>query len=351
MKAIVNNGPKNFSVDQVPDPKIVNAGDAIVRIEKTAICGSDLHMYHGPDTGMSGFTMGHEFLGTVEDIGSEVARFKPGQRVIVSCIDGCGNCLSCTRGLYSGCEATTQLGPVTNVFGSPLLPGGQAEAARVPYADSTLMAIPEDLSDDQVLFLTDILPTGYMGADLAEVAPGDVAVVFGCGPVGTFAQAGALLRGAACVIAVDLDDGRLAKAEARGCLPLNPRESDLGETVNQLTQGRGADCVIEAVGKPELVQQAIELCRHGGRVAVIGVIAGVDVELPFLLGMTGKNITLRSGMVNPQRYWPELLQLIRQERLKPEEIITHRLSLDEGIRGYEIFDAHEEDVLKVVLTP
>lgn len=351
MKAIVNNGPKKFSVDHVPDPKIQNAGDAIVRIEKTAICGSDLHMYHGPEMPITGFTMGHEFLGTIEDVGNEVSRFKPGQRVIVSCIDGCGHCLSCNTGLFSGCEATTQLGPMTNVFGSPLLQGGQAEAAKVPFADATLMAIPEDLSDEQVLFLTDILPTGYMGADLAEVGPGDIAVVFGCGPVGTFAQQAALLRGAACVLAVDLDDGRLAKAEARGCLPLNPSRRDLAETVKELTRGRGADCIIEAVGKAELVQQAIELARHGGRVAVIGVISGGDVTIPFMLGMTGKNITLRSGLVNPQRYWPELLQLIRQERLTPEEIITHRMSLDDGIRGYEIFDAHEEDVLKVVLTP
>jgi alcohol dehydrogenase len=293
VKAIVNNGPKNFSVDHVPDPRIEGPGDAVVRVEKTAICGSDLHMYHGPEMAISGFTMGHEFLGTVEDVGSEVHRFAPGQRVIVSCIDGCGHCASCNTGLYSGCEATTQLGPMTNVFGSPLLQGGQAEAARVPFADATLMAIPEDLSDDRVLFLTDILPTGYMGADLAAVGPGDVAVVFGCGPVGTFAQQAALLRGAACVVAVDLDDGRLVKAEARGCLPLNPSKQDLAETVKGLTQGRGADCVIEAVGVPELVQQAVELVRHGGRIAVIGVMPGGEVTLPFLMGMTGKNITLR----------------------------------------------------------
>lgn len=351
MKAIVNHGTRDFRIDQVPDPKIEAAGDAVVRIERTAICGSDLHMYSGSNMPVHGFAMGHEFLGTIESVGNEVDRFKVGQRVLVSCIAGCGHCSLCTIGLYSGCEETTQFGPMTNVYGSPLLQGGQAEAARVPFADANLLSIPEDLSDDQLLFLSDILPTGYMGADLAEVGPGDVAVVFGCGPVGTFAQHSALLRGAACVVAVDLDDGRLAKAEARGCMPLNPTKQDLDSVVRELTQGRGADCVIEAVGKAELVRTAVEIARVGGRIAVIGVIAEGDVSLPFLMNMTGKNLTLRSGMVNPQYYWPELLQLIRQDRLRPQEIITHRMSLDEGIRGYEIFAAHEEDVLKVVLTP
>lgn len=351
MKAIVYNGHRDLSFESVPDPKIQDPEDAVVRIERTAICGSDLHLYHAEAMPVTGFALGHEFLGTIEDVGPDVRRFKRGDRVLVSCTVGCGTCSLCHDHLYSGCMTTTQLGPVTNIFGSPVLQGGQAEGARVPFADTNLFRIPEGLEDEQVLFLTDILPTGTMGADLAEVGPGDVAVVFGCGPVGTFAQQAALIRGAAVVIAVDLDDGRLAKATQRGCLALNPTKVDLGEKVRALTKGRGADCAIEAVGKPELVLAAIDLVRPGGRVSVIGVIAGEEVSLPFMQTMTGKNLTLRSGIVNPQHYFPRLLPLIESGRLDPAEIISHRLALSEGVRGYEIFDAHEDDVLKVVLEP
>ena len=350
MKAIRYHGQKDFRVDQVEDPKVQDANDAVVRIERTAICGSDLHLYHG-ETIPAEFTMGHEFLGVIEDVGADVRRFRRGDRVLVSCTIGCGGCAACQKQLCSGCEVTTQAGPLTNIFGSPLNQGGQAEGARVPFADANLFSVPEALTDEQVLFLTDILPTGYMGADLAEVGPGDVAVVFGCGPVGTFAQRGALLRGAACVIAVDLDDGRLAKAEKRGCVPLNPSKVDLKETVLGMTAGRGADCAVEAVGNAQLVLDAIDVVRPEGRVSVVGVVMGNDVTLPFLQQVMGKNLTLRSGIVNPQRYIPELMPLIEKGRLDPTEIITHRMSLDEGVRGYEIFDAHEDDVLKVVLTP
>jgi threonine dehydrogenase-like Zn-dependent dehydrogenase len=350
MKAIVYHGPRDFRVDNVPDPKIEASTDAVVRIERTAICGSDLHFYHGDPLPVSGFAMGHEFLGTIEDVGADVRRFQPGQRVLVACTIGCGICSLCRDDLYSGCLETTQMGPLTNIFGSPLHPGGQAEGARVPFADTNLLPIPPEFDDEQVLFLTDILPTGTMGADLAEVGPGDVAVVFGCGPVGTFAQQAALLRGAACVIAVDLDDGRLAKASARGCLPLNPTREDLGEVVRGLTGGRGADCAVEAVGKAELIRQALDVVRPGGCVSVVGVVLE-DVTLPFLNSVLGKNVTLRGGTVNPQRYYIQLLALIRAGRLDPTEIITHRLPLADGVRGYEIFDAHEEDVLKVVLEP
>ena len=351
MKAIVYHGPKDLRLEEVPDPKLQEAGDAVVRIERTAICGSDLHLYHGSPLPVSGFSMGHEFLGVIDDVGPDVERFQRGDRVVVACTMGCGRCEMCHDDLQSGCRVMTKRGPLTNIFGSPTNPGGQAEAARVPFADANLLKIPSGLGDEQILFLSDILPTGYMGADLAEVGPGEVAVVFGCGPVGTFAQIGAQLRGAACVVAVDLDDGRLARASARGCLPLNPRREDLAERVRELTDGRGADCAIEAVGRAELVRQAIEITRPGGRVSVVGVVVDGDVTLPFMSQMTGKNLTLRSGTVNPQRYWPTLLPLIEQGRLDPSEIVTHRLPLSEGVRGYEIFDAHADDVLKVVLSP
>ena len=352
MKAIVYEGHKQLGYKEVPDASIEADTDVVVHIEKTAICGSDLHIYHGPNRAETGeFTLGHEFLGTIEDAGTGVRRFKKGDRVLVSCTIGCGGCALCDDNLYSGCMETTQFGPVTNIFGSPLNPGGQAEAVRVPFADTNVFKIPEGLTDEQVLFLTDILPTGYMGADLADVGPGDTVVVIGCGPVGVFAQISALIRGAATVIAVDLDDGRLEKARARGCRPLNPTKEDLNEVAKSLTHGKGADCAIEAVGNAATVKVALDVVRPGGRVAVIGVVAGEAVSIDFFPVMTGKNITLRSGIVNPQYYIPTLLPMIEQGRIDPGEIITHRMDLSEGPRGYQIFDNHEEDVLKVVLTP
>lgn len=352
MKAIVYQDHKQVAYQDVPDPSIAAPTDAILRVEKTAICGSDLHIYHGPSRSEMGeFTLGHEFLGTIEDVGSDVRRFRKGDRVLVSCTIGCGGCALCDENLYSGCAEMTSNGPVTNVFGSPLNPGGQAEGVRIPFADTNVFKIPEGLSDEQVLFLTDILPTGYMGADLADVSPGDTVVVIGCGPVGVFAQLSALIRGAATVIAVDLDDGRLEKAKARGCRPLNPTKEDLNEVARELTNGKGADCAIEAVGNPATVQVALDVVRPGGRVAVIGVIGGQQVSIDFLPVMTGKNLTLRSGIVNPQYYIPKLLPMVQQGRIDPTQIITHRMDLAEGPRGYEIFDNHEEDVLKVVMTP
>jgi threonine dehydrogenase-like Zn-dependent dehydrogenase len=354
MKAIVYHGPRDFRVESVPDPKLLDPQDALVRITRTAICGSDLHLWHGSPAAASGFVTGHEFIGVIEDVGSGVRRVKRGDRVLVSCTAGCGECQLCRKREYSGCQTLGALGPATNVFGfgNPALNGGQAEAARVPFADTNLFRIPDSVDDEHALFLTDILPTGYMGAELAEVGPGDVVVVFGCGPVGTFAQRSALIRGAAAVVAVDLDEGRLARARERGCLPLNPERQDLRARVSSLTAGRGADAAIEAVGRAELVRNAIDVVRAGGRVAVIGVVSdGGDVPIPMMAGLMAKNLTLRSGLVNPQNQVPKLLPLIEQGRLDPTDIITHRLPLADGVRGYQVFDAHAENVLKVVLKP
>ncbi len=354
MQAIVYHGPRDFRVESVPDPKLVDARDAIVRITRTAICGSDLHLWHGMPAAVNGFVTGHEFVGVVEDVGSGVHRVKRGDRVVVSCTAGCGECGLCRKREYSGCQTLNAGGAGTNVFGfgHPALNGGQAEGARVPFADTNLFKIPDAVDDEHALFLTDILPTGYMGAELAEVGPGDVVVVFGCGPVGTFAQRSALIRGAAAVIAVDLDAGRLERARLRGCIPLDPKRENLRERVDALTQGRGADAAIEAVGRSELVRSAIDVVRAGGRVAVIGVVAdAADVPIPFATGLMARNLTLRSGLVNPQNQVPKLLPLIEQGRLDPTEIITHRLPLADGVRGYQVFDTHAENVLKVVLKP
>jgi alcohol dehydrogenase len=350
MRAIVYHGPKDFRVESVPDAGLRADTDVVVRVTQTAICGSDLHLWHGAmPVAETGFAVGHEVVGVVEDAGRAVRTLRKGDRVLVSCTTGCGACTPCRDFLASACLVTTA-GGAGNVFGfSRGLPGGQAEALRVPFADANCFRIPDGVADESALFLTDILPTGYLGAELAEVAPGDVVVVLGCGPVGAFAARAAQLRGAARVLAVDLDAGRRARAAARGCEPIDPVRDDVAARVLAATGGRGADAVIEAVGRPELIQQALLLARPGGRIAVIGVCTA-PVELqPMLLFL--KNLSLRSGLVNPQRFVPKLLAAIESGRLDPTEIITHRLPLADGIRGYDLFASHGDDVLKVVLAP
>ena len=350
MKGIVFHGKEDFRFGDIADPKLSAQTDAIVRVERAAICGSDLHLWHGGSmTGEAGFAVGHEFLGVIEDVGDAVQGFKRGDRVLASCTVGCGSCSMCQQRMYSGCQVQAQQGPM-NVFGfSTSLPGGQAEGVRVPFADTTLFRIPESLTDEQALFLTDILPTGYMGAEFAEVGPGDSVVVFGCGPVGAFAQMSAMLMGAAVVVAVDLDDERLARAAERGCVTINPGSQDLAAKVLELTGGVGADAVIEAVGNADLIAQGATLLRAGGKLAVIGVLTDPMISLPWALFFL-KNLSVRTGLVNPQNAIPKLIPLIEQGRIDPTAIISHRLSLEEGVRGYEIFARHEEKALKVVLS-
>ena len=351
MKALVCHGKHDVRHENAADPKLEGEADAIVRVSRTAICGSDLHLWHGGfDAAGAGFTIGHEFLGTVEEAGRGVRRFRKGDRVLASCTVGCGSCALCRRGVYSACLATTGSGR-SNVFGfSAALPGGHAEAVRVPFADTNLFRVPEALSDEQALFLTDILPTGYMGADLAQVSPGDSVVVIGCGPVGIFAQLSARLRGAARVIAVDVDDARLARAAALGCDTVHSQREDLGERVLQLTGGLGADAAIEAVGRADLIAQAAMLTRPGGHIAVIGVLSAPMATLPWF-ALFSKNLSLRTGIVSPHNYVAQLLPWIESGRLDPTAIITHRLPLADGPRGYRIFAGHEEGALKVVLAP
>lgn len=351
MKAVVYHGKEDMRVDNVDDPKITDPNDAIVRVVRTAICGSDLHMWHAPTSEWAGFTMGHEVLGEIEEVGGDVRTLSKGDRVLVSCTTGCGGCWMCRHENWGGCEKTTALGAWTNVFGNPLLPGGQAEGLRVPFADTNLFKVPSGVEDERALFLSDILPTGFMGAHNADIQIGDVVVVFGCGPVGVFAQRSAALFGPSAIVAVDLDDERLARARERGCVSVNPTKQDLDEVVLNLSHGRGADVAIEAVGNPDLVRRCIEVVRQGGRVSVVGVITSDLVEIPIMNGIMGKNVTFRAGMVEPQKFIPRLLPMIEQGKLDPSEIITHRMPLENAVEGYRIFANHEENVLKVVLEP
>jgi 2-desacetyl-2-hydroxyethyl bacteriochlorophyllide A dehydrogenase len=349
MQGITFHGVHDFRYGQAKEPTLEADSDVIVGVTQTAICGSDLHLWHGTlPAAEPGFVVGHECVGVVQEVGSGVQTLAKGDRVFVSCTLGCGTCVSCRRGLYSGCKVTTAGGTRSNIMGfSAAFPGVQAERVRVPFADANVFRLPDGVSYEQSLFLTDILPTAEMVVQFAEVKPGDRVVIFGCGPVGSLAQRCAQLYGAARVIAVDLEDTRLARAKELGCAVINPEKENLLERVAELTGGEGADSAIEAVGRPELIGQASMLVRPGGIIAVAGVIVA-PVELPWALFLM-RNLSLRAGLVNPQNHVGPLLSLIESGRLDPTEIITHRMPLAEGITGYEMFAERRPGVLKVVL--
>jgi len=349
MQAITFHGVHDFRYGQTKEPALEADSDVIVGVTQAAICGSDLHLWHGSlPAAETGFVVGHEAVGVVEEVGSGVHTVAKGDRVFVSCTLGCGTCVSCRRGLYSGCRVTTAGGTRSNIMGfSPAFPGVQAQRVRVPFADANVFRLPDGVSDEQSLFLTDILPTAEMVVQFAEVKPGDRVVIFGCGPVGSLAQRCAQVYGAARVIAVDLEDSRLQRAKELGCDVINPEKENLVERVAELTGGEGADSAIEAVGRPELIGQASMLVRPGGIIAVAGVIVA-PVELPWALFLM-RTLSLRAGLVNPQNHVGPLLSLIESGRLDPTEIITHRMPLSEGIAGYEMFAERRAGVLKVVL--
>jgi len=351
MQAVTFHGPHDFRWESIEDPKLGSELDAILRVTQTTICGSDLHLWHGAlPSADRGFAVGHEFVGVVEEVGSAVQTVQVGDRVLVSCTIGCGTCSRCRRELYSGCTVTTAGGTRSNIFGfSAPFAGGQAELVRIPFADTNAFKIPDAVSDDQAIFLTDILPTADLATEMAEVGPGDSVVVFGCGPVGSLAQRCAQIRGAARVIAVDLDEARLAHARKIGCETVHPEKENLVARVLELTGGEGADSVIEAVGRPELVASSALLLRPGGIISVVGVIVA-SIEIPWAVYLM-RNLSLRGGLVNPQRHIPRLLPLIETGRLDPTELITHRMPLSETVAGYEMFAERRDGVLKIMLEP
>jgi threonine dehydrogenase-like Zn-dependent dehydrogenase len=382
-------GRNTVEVQEVPDPAILNARDAVVRITSTAICGSDLHLYDGyVPTMKKGDILGHEFMGEVVEVGPEVSKLCVGDRVVVPFPIACGNCFACQHEMYSVCENSNPNAGLAEkfmghapagIFGySHMLggfPGGQAEYARVPFADVGPIKIEDDLPDEKVLFLSDILPTGWMGAEMCDIKPGDTIAVWGAGPVGQFAMASAYLMGAERVIAIDRFPYRLERARRAGAETVNYEEADVLAALRDLTGGRGPDACIDAVGmeahhptpavyaydrakqatrmetdRPHALREAIMACANGGIVSVIGVYAGLVDKFP-MGSLMNRSLTLRSGQCHVQRYLEPLLARIRNGDIDPSFVISHRMPLEEAPLAYEMFKNKLDECNKVVLTP
>jgi threonine dehydrogenase-like Zn-dependent dehydrogenase len=383
-------GAKDIQVRQVPDPKILNPDDAIVRITSTAICGSDLHLYNGFIPSMEkGDIMGHEFMGEVVEVGRDVKKLKVGDRVVVPFPIACGHCMSCESHLYSVCENSNPnawmaeklwgYSPAAIYGYSHMLggyAGGQAEYARVPYADVGPIKIPDGMPDEQVLFLSDIFPTGYMGADNCNIKRGDTIAVWGCGPVGQFAIKSAFLLGAERVIAIDRFPYRLKMAsEQGGAETINYAEVDsVPEALREMTGGRGPDACIDAVGMEAhgmgligaydrakqammletdriiALREAILSCRNGGTVSVIGVYGGFVDKFPFG-AVVNRSLTIKAGQAHVQHYMGPLLERIQKGEIDPSFVITHRLNLNDAASGYSTFLNKQDECMKVVLRP
>jgi threonine dehydrogenase-like Zn-dependent dehydrogenase len=390
MKANCWMGRNSVSVRDVPEPTILNERDAIVRVTSTSVCGSDLHLYDGYiPTMKKGDVLGHEFMGEVVEVGPEVPNLRVGDRVVVPFPIACGNCTACVTGLYSVCEnsnpnavlAEKMLGHApAGIFGySHLLggyAGGQAEYVRVPFADVGPLKIEDGLPDEKVLFLSDIFPTGYMGAEMCDIKPGDVIAVWGAGPVGQFAIASAFLLGAERVIAIDRYPYRLRLAQERtGAEILNYEETDVLDALRELTAGRGPDACIDAVGmeahhptgpldaydrtkqaarmeteRPHALREAIMACRGGGTVSVIGGYGGFLDKFPIGAVMN-RSLTIRSGQCHVQRYTRPLLQRIVDGQIDPSFVVSHRMRLEDAPQVYEMFKHKQHESMKVVLTP
>ena len=387
MKALCWFGKEDVRVESVPDPEIINPRDAIIRVTSTAICGSDLHLYNGYIPRMKeGDILGHEFMGEVVEVGHENG-LKVGDRVVVPFTISCGACFFCKRDLYSLCdnsnpnayEAETLYGSsgaglfgYSHIYGG--YAGGQAELVRVPFADKGPIKVPATLTDEQVLFLSDILPTGYMAAENCNIHEGDTVAVWGCGPVGQFAIRCAKMLGAERIIAIDSIASRLELAERGGATPLNYEDASVNQRLKELTGGIGPDSCIDAVGmeahgssidavydkvkqsvklgtdRPHALRQAIQACRKGGTVSIPGVYGGFLDKLNFGAAFA-KGLTLRMGQTHVQKYLPMLLEKIEQGALDPSDIITHRMSLEDAPHGYDIFNRDKENCIKIVLKP
>ncbi|MEO8743775.1 MAG: alcohol dehydrogenase catalytic domain-containing protein [Candidatus Dormiibacterota bacterium] len=345
MKALTFQGGGDVKVVDVPKPAIKSSGDVLVKVTLGAVCGSDLHILHGHTPMNEGAVLGHEFVGVVEEAGAEVKRFKPGDRVVSSFFSSCGVCALCRKGWFNQCVNKGTFGH-GEYFGG--LGGGQAEYVVVPQADHTMESIPPGMSDEQAIFVGDILATGFFGAERAEIKPGDVVAVVGAGPVGLMATMCAQLFGPARVFVVDMVDTRLETALDLGGIPINASQVHPVEAIQRNTGGIGADSSIECVGLMSAVNTAIDCVRGGGTISMVGVPSAVLADFPYMT-MWMKSLTFRAGWCNVQAYMRPLLDLIAAGRLHPEKIISHRMKLDQAEEAYRIFDARE--ATKIVLTP
>lgn len=390
MRALCWHGKHDIRVDNVPDPIIQESTDALIKITSTAICGSDLHIFDGFVMEMrSGDVLGHEFMGIVEEVGSGVTKLKKGDRVVVPFTISCGHCFFCQHDLWSLCdESNPDKDKAAKVMGSSPaglfgyshlfggFPGGQAEYVRVPYADVGPLKVPDALTDEQVLFLSDIFPTGYMAAENANIKPGDTVAIWGCGPVGQFAIQSAWMMGAGRVIAIDRVPERLELARTAGKAEVINYESEkhLMDTLYEMTNGRGPDSCIDAVGmeahgtglqyfydrtkqammmetdRPQVLREAIYAVRKGGTVSIPGVYVGMVDKFPIGLVMN-KGLTIKSGQTHMQKYMPPLLELVETGKIDPSFIITHRLGLDQGPEAYKTFRDKQDGCIKVVMKP
>ena len=390
MRALCWNGTHKVRVENVPDPEILNPRDAIIKITSTAICGSDLHLYDGYIPAMKpGDILGHEFMGEVVDIGKGVENLKKGDRVVVPFTIACGRCYFCQKSLWSLCDNSNPdawiaegmygftgsgLFGYSHIYGG--YAGGQAEYARVPFADVGPIKIPDGLADEKVLFISDIFSTGYMAAENCDIQPGDVIAVWGCGPVGQFAIKSAYMLGAERVIAIDYVPERLHMAQEQGRAEvINYEENrDVIEALKEMTGGRGPDACIDTVGmeahgtsilsmydeikqktrlstdRPIALREAIQACRKGGTVSVPGVYGGFLDKFPFGAAFA-KGLTFRMGQTHVHRYLRPLLERVERGEIDPSFVITHRLSLDEAPHGYDIFKHKEDSCIKIVLKP
>ncbi|HEX5070097.1 MAG TPA: zinc-dependent alcohol dehydrogenase [Vicinamibacterales bacterium] len=389
MKAICWHGTRDLRVEQVPDPSILNPRDAIVRVTSTAICGSDLHLYDGfIPTMASGDILGHEFMGEVVEVGGQVRNLSIGDRVVVPFTIACGRCESCRNGHWSLCDnsnpnawiaeklygySASGLFGYSHMYGG--YAGGQAEYVRVPYADVGPFKVPEHLTDEQVLFLSDIFPTGYMAAENAEIGPGDVVAVWGCGPVGLFAIKSAFLLGAGRVIGIDRIPHRLEMARSCGAETIDFDHDSVLQQLRVMTGGRGPDACIDAVGleahgrgsmgaiydkgktsllmatdRLEALRQAILACGKGGVVSIPGVYGGFLDKVPMGAAFA-KGLTMRMGQTHVHGYMPRLLGLIEDGSIDPSFVISHRVALSDGPQAYQMFLNKQDNCTKVVLKP